>query len=431
MVNRTLNVGKLVGYLSGCCHDESVMNPDRALYGSHPELGLVLGNGSALIEAALEPSMALASDATPLQVRFVPGRSVVAQLSATVKTGSDEIRTDTFVASIGLRVAPGTAIVTVGGIDIAIWRLPADPFLPGLRSVTVPELASRLLEQLGIDPTGITLRRRAYRPGRRAVMELRTPRDRVFAKVVRPARVAELQRLHTSLAGRAPIPTSLGWSETSGIALLQALDGRPLRRAIEDGQKPLPSPGSLIELLATVEIPTNGRTRPSLLERAANHAALVSTICPDLQPRVQTLTRSIAEMADTETPQTIHGDFHSSQIMVSGGSITGLVDIDTVGSGERTDDLANLLAHLAALASARPAIANNVTGYGVDLASAFDAVTDPRQLRLRVAAALLGYAGGPFRVQETQWREATAKRIQVAEQWLDAAKAFPMQPDTA
>jgi len=163
--------------------------------------------------------------------------------------------------------------------------------------------------------------------------------------------------------------------------------------------------------------------RPGLVERAADHAAFVSTIYPDLQPRVQTLARAIAEMGDTETSRTIHGDFHSSQIMVSSGSITGLVDIDTVSPGERTDDLANLLAHLAALASARPTIANNVTSYGVDLAGTFDAVTDPRQLRLRVAAALLGYAGGPFRVQETQWREATGERIPAAEQWLDAATA--------
>ena len=101
--------------------------------------------------------MTLASEAKPIQVRFVPGRSVTAELSATVKTGSDEIRTETFVASIGLRVPPTTAIVTTGGTDIAVWRLPADPFLPGLQSVTDPDLASRLLKQLGIDPSGITL----------------------------------------------------------------------------------------------------------------------------------------------------------------------------------------------------------------------------------------------------------------------------------
>lgn len=401
------------------------MNRDRALYESHPELELVLEKGSALIEAALAPSMALASEAKPVQVRFVPGQSVIAQLSANVETNSDEVRTDTFVVSIGLRVAPGTAIVTAGGTDIAIWRLPDDPFLPGLRSVSDPELASRLLEQLGIDPAGIALRRRAYRPGRRAVVELRTPRDRVFAKVVRPERVAELQRLHTSLAGRAPIPTSLGWSEASGVALLQALDGRPLRSAIEGGENPLPSPRSLVDLLDTLEVPRAGNHRPSLVDRAASHAAFLSTICPDVQPRVRTLAQSIAEMADSEPSRTIHGDFHSSQIILSGGSITGLVDIDTVSSGERTDDLANLLAHLAAVASARPEVATNVTSYAIDLISTFDTITDPRQLRLRVSAALLGYAGGPFRVQEPRWRDATEERIQAAEQWLDAAKAIP------
>jgi aminoglycoside phosphotransferase (APT) family kinase protein len=402
------------------------MNLDRALYESHPELGVVLENASALIEAALEPSMILTSEANPVQVRFIPGRSVIAQLSATVETDSEETTTETFVASIGLRVAPETAIVTAGNTDIAIWRLPADPFLPGLRSVSDRESASRLLEQLEVDPTGISWRRRAYRPGRRAVMELRTPRDRVFAKVVRPARVAELQRLHTSLAGQAPIPMSLGWSETSGIALLQALDGRPLRHSIERGDDPLPSPGALIDLLATLEVPPVGDPRPSLVDRARDHAAFLSTVYPDLQPCVHTLARSIAEMADPEPLRTIHGDFHSSQIMVNDGSITGLVDIDTVSSGERTDDLANFLAHLAAVALARPDIANNVTSYGVDLTSTFDTVADPRQLRLRVAAALLGYAGGPFRVQQTQWRQATEERVQTAEQWLNTAKTTPI-----
>ncbi len=208
--------------------------------------------------------------------------------------------------------------------------------------------------------------------------------------------------------------------------MLQALDGYPLRSAIENGANPLPSPRSLLDLLATLETPPVRAMRPSLVERAATHAAFLSTIFPDTQQRVQTVARSIAEMADTEQPRTIHGDFHSSQIMVNDGSIVGLVDIDTVSAGERTDDLANLLAHLAAVASARPDIAANVKSYGIDLTSTFDSVADPRQLRFRVSAALLGYTGGPFRVQEAHWRNSTEDRIQAAEEWLDAAKATPL-----
>lgn len=401
-----------------------MIDPDRALYESHPDLGLVLRNGSALIAAALDPSMTLVSEARPVQVRFIPGRSVVAQFSATVTIDGEETQPATFVASIGRRVASGTAIVSSGGTNVAIWRLPSDPFLPGLRSVSSPDLAGNFLEQLGVSATGIAVRRRTYRPGRRAVIELRTHLDRVFAKVVRPTQIAELQRLHTSLAGQAPIPVSLGWTETSGIAMLQALEGHPLRGVVENGEDTLPSPSSLIDLLGTLEAAQGlDKPRPSLIDRVTEHATFISTVYPELQPRVQDLARSIEDMATPERQRTIHGDFHSSQIMVRGDTITGLVDIDTVGSGERTDDLANLLAHLAAIATANPSVADVVTTYGAKLTNGFDLVTKPRQLRLRVAAALLGYAGGPFRVQEPDWRNATDDRVKIAEQWFDTASA--------
>ena len=361
-----------------------MIDPDRALYESHPNLGLVLGNGSALISAALDSSTTLVSEAKPVQVRFIPGRSVVVEFSATVMTGDGETQPDTFVASVGRSVASGTAIVSSGGTNVASWQFPADPFLPGLRSVASPDLAGHLLEQLGTSAAGITVRRRAYRPGRRAVVELRTQYDRVFAKVVRPARIAELQRLHTSLAGHAPIPTSLGWNETSGIAMLQALEGRSLRGAVENGGDPLPPPASLIDLLGTLEA-AHGRDkpRPSLVDRVTEHAIFIATVYPKLQRRVQDLTSSIVDMATPERPRTIHGDFHSSQIMVRGDTITGLVDIDTVGTGEPTDDLANLLAHLAAIATASPALADVVTTYGLAgvLTPIIDQESPPHQLK--------------------------------------------------
>lgn len=258
-------------------------------------------------------------------------------------------------------------------------------------------------------------------------MELRTPGDRVFAKVVRPAQVAELQSLHASLVSQAPIPMSLGWSEASGIAMLQALEGHSLRTAVDKGGAPLPSPGSLLDLLGTLEgVRGRSRPQPRLVDRATDHAIFIGTVHPELRPRVQGLAQSIEDMATPERQRTIHGDFHSSQIMVRGGTIKGLVDIDTVGSGERTDDLANLLAHLAALASAKPTLAHAAASYGADLINGFDVVTNPRQLRLRVAAALLGFGGGPFRVQEPQWRTATEERVRLAEQWMDTAAAISM-----
>ena len=170
-----------------------MIDADRSLYESHPDLGLLLARGSALIEAALDGSTTLESEVRPVQVRFVPSRTVVGQYSASVSTQGEEERVETFVASTGQSVPGQTATVSYNGTDVAVWPASADPFLPGLRSVSSPIPAGRLLEQLGIDANGVTLRRRAYRPGRRAVTEIRTPNYHVFAKIVRPTRVADLQ----------------------------------------------------------------------------------------------------------------------------------------------------------------------------------------------------------------------------------------------
>jgi hypothetical protein len=44
----------------------------------------------------------------------------------------------------------------------------------------------------------------------------------------------------------------------------------------------------------------------------------------------------------------------------------------------------------------------------------FEEVVDPSSLRLRTAAALLGFAIGPYRTQEGEWRQETLRRIAAA-----------------
>lgn len=62
-----------------------------------------------------------------------------------------------------------------------------------------------------------------------------------------------------------------------------------------------------------------------------------------------------------------------------------------------------------------------MSGYGTALIEAFDKQTDPRSLRLRTAAVILGLATGPFRVQENVWPTATKRRIDLAMQWVEMA----------
>jgi hypothetical protein len=109
--------------------------------------------------------------------------------------------------------------------------------------------------------------------------------------------------------------------------------------------------------------------------------------------------------------------------MVRDGMATGLIDIDTAGLGERVDDLANLLAHIAVIAEANITTRARAVAYGAELTKRFDSLVDPRQLRLRVSAAILGYATGPFRVQEPNWRDGVERRVNLAEEWMESASA--------
>jgi aminoglycoside phosphotransferase (APT) family kinase protein len=124
----------------------------------------------------------------------------------------------------------------------------------------------------------------------------------------------------------------------------------------------------------------------------------------------------------------VHGDFHSSQVLVDAGRVVGLVDVDTAGVGQRTDDLANLIGQLSTLtlfSSQRRAI----EAYIAQLLAHFDRITDPAALRLRVAAVVLGLATGPFRVQSNDWVEETWTRLALARKWVTAA-ARPSNSET-
>jgi hypothetical protein len=103
--------------------------------------------------------------------------------------------------------------------------------------------------------------------------------------------------------------------------------------------------------------------------------------------------------------------------MVNRGRITGLLDIDTTGSGFRVDDLANFCAHLSVLAQMtdRP---RQVRRFGAGLLSHAEILHPRPVLRRRIAAAVLGLATGPFRVLEANWEANTARRLDLAVQWM-------------
>ena len=218
-----------------------------------PELELLTGpDASELLGAALAAAEGTLKQLSIAQIRYVPSKSVTVQFRADVRWADGRSSREIFVAAAGIDVPDNVPIVEGDGTRVALWRYPNDPFLPGLATAGDRTAAQALLEQLGVTTDSVRLRTRAYRPGRRAVVEVKAPQARVFIKVVRPARVEALQRIHSSMTDAIQIPQSLGWSSDNGIVVLQAMPGKTLRKAVESGTKRLPTAGQLTSVLEVI-----------------------------------------------------------------------------------------------------------------------------------------------------------------------------------
>lgn len=388
-----------------------------------PAAALLLGGGAnELCAAALGMGGGRPTSLRTAQVRYVPGRSITVQYTADVRWDDGRRSRETLVVSAGGEHPEGVMVMEADGIEVSVWRFPDDPHLPGLRSAVDRQRVSELLTSLGAEPAVVQVRTRAYRAGRRAVVEVTGGPNRIYLKVVRPRRVAALHERHVALAAHVTVPRSLGWSPQLGIVALEALRGRPLRTSLEARSRRVPGAAALLALLEHFPPPPpDAAVVGGPCAHAPTHGALISAVAPNLAERVDAIVDRVSSTGADE-PVAVHGDFHSGQVLTDGPAITGLVDVDTSGTGSRADDLAVMLAHLSTLALTSPA-RPIIERFGAALTREFDAVTDPARLRMRTAAAVLGLATGPFRVQEARWGTQTERRITLAERWLAAADA--------
>lgn len=343
----------------------------------------------------------------PTQIRYSPGRSATVLYSV---DGSSE----RFVATTGGNLPSGAARLSDGSSEIAVWAVPQDPRLPGLRvAMNGPTLAP-ILREVGLRSPIRHLRLRSYRPTRRAVVEVTTAEHRVFLKVVRPDRVQHLQLAHRTVAEQIRVPRSLGWSPDLGIAVLEALPGASLRRAASQSLAgTLPSWATLASNLD--QIPLLDNHRPGLIERTATHVRLLTAIRPGLAESLAELQTYLSGAPD-EPLRPAHNDLHSEQILIQGDGQLTILDIDTVGPGRRVDDAALLIGHIythAAAGGGSVALAE----YGSRLLAECEKTLDSNSLRLRISAAVLAFATTPFRRQDPDWPAATARRIDAARSW--------------
>ena len=386
-----------------------------------PALGVLLSaQAEPFLGAVIGPQGGSIRSSRIDQIRYTPKCSVVVRYRLDVTWADGRSTRESVVAAAGIKMPAEIPVLAADGIEIGTWTYPNDPFLPGLPVAANTDSARQLLSQLGVTSQSARVRLRAYRPARRAVVEVNTPHARVFIKVVRPSEAADLQRKHKALAGAVPVPHSLGWNEELGLVALQAMPGKPLRKALETGTRRTPEANQFVSLLDSFPAPATTAVRvPGPHERAAFHATLLRAVVPSLTDRIDAIEQA-ASLVTTDDAVAVHGDFHSSQILIRGSEVAGLIDVDTHGIGARSNDLAVLLAHIST-AGLSTGARRRLDRYGAMLIKTFDQLVDPVALRRQVATSVLAFATGPFRVHRPRWVDQTERRVALAEQWAASA----------
>jgi hypothetical protein len=364
--------------------------------------------------------------AEAVQVTWWPERSLVVRYRARFEggliPGERQIVATTGEFPTGAMVVEGS-----GGTQVGLWLVPFDPALPGLASALDPATSGALLEDLGLRAGKVRTRLRAYRPGKRAVVEVSGPANRIYLKLVPPTEVERLHRIHRLLVNHVPVPHSLGYAPDLGLIALEALAGTTLRNRLE-GRGPIPAPAALDDLLAALPEPDRAWTAGSPLGRIPRLSDLLSRLVPEHGDQIRRLEADIGE-EDAPADQPVHGDFYEAQVMVAHDRITGLLDFDTFGWGRATDDAATLIGHLAILADRQPG--SRFRAFGKELLERADARFDPADMRRRVAAVIASLATGPFRVQRPDWPTLTAARLALAARWVESARRVEGQATIA
>jgi hypothetical protein len=386
-------------------------------------LALLLGPDAAdVLATALDGYRGRLHAVRVATVAVQPGGATVVQYRADVERADGRRTTETLAATTGGRIPAGAAVLSGehegSAVEVGVWRWPQDPALPALEAAADPDRVRDLLVDAGV-PCGARprVRVRAYRPGRRAVLEVGVGGARLFLKVVRPAAVAALVARHELLAGHLPVPPVLA-STPDGLVVLPEQPGTPVRELLGRGA-PVPAPPDVDALLdalppALIELPD----RAQHLRRVRHFADVIALTAPAHRAAVEELAAALESVDPGGHPTVpVHGDLHDGQILAVDRAVTGLLDVDTAGPGHRVDEWATLLAHLSvrALHDPRPGPALR---YGADLLAHAEGGSDRRQLRARIAAAVLGLATGPFRVQQPGWGDHTRARLGLAAGWL-------------
>lgn len=345
------------------------------------------------------------------------GRSVSHVFEARIQT-ADERREVLLVAHADARGLPdGAFVLEHGDARIAVWRFPHDPYLPGLPPAIDAGRVRELLERLGAPSGTPRLRTRAYRPSRRAVVEITvadnaSSRRVLYLKVLSGNRATALADRHRQLVDHVPVPRVIGVADGQGIVALEALTGRTLREAATEGAA-VAEPAALLDLSRRLQ--ASGLVSDRSPRAFADPGRHVELLC-ELAPEAERTVRHVADEATrVDGPVgVVHGDLHTGQILVDDGAIVGLLDIDGAGDGLLAHDAGRLVAYLQVLGELRPDAKDRLETYAAEIADVYRPEVGRTALARATAGAWLALATSAHRSQETDWPATTRRRIERA-----------------
>lgn len=390
-----------------------------------------------VLRTALEAVGGRLGTARPVHVQYRPGSDAVVRFDATVSWRGTAPTRETLLMSTSRQGAPAGTLPVVATVDdqelsVGVWKWPFDPMMPALEHMTTPHRAGARLAALVQGP--LELKVVAYRPMERAVIRVGAPSGTVlYVKVLPPAQVGPLVARHDQLLDAGlPVPRVLAADEQEGWIALAELPGETFRQHIKLDRTDWPTPeafSGLLDRLRSVSCDGSPRATTRTSD-ALGHAAMLAVVAPHLAGRIDDLAGALGPAAARSQLRqaTVHGDLHEAQLIVDGGQIVGLLDIDDAGVGDPLDDFATVLAHLrfrettTRIPRQRTRIRTYIDLLTQEFATGVGALgIDPAELDAVTAGVLVGLATGPYRIQHADWQQDLERLVHCAEQHLERA----------
>jgi aminoglycoside phosphotransferase (APT) family kinase protein len=385
--------------------------------------------------------------------RALPGGAKVVKRRVRNLTGSDphlflsfdvnlewpdgRVSKEIVVAAIAA-IPEGSPTVEQDGVRIGVWLALDDPMLPAMRRGLDVRWLAGLLGEEDFELGTVKIAMPSYVPGHRAVIQVDSRRPllmpklvftksgtleeaervrRVFVKVVSPERAERVVGIAEALRGKVPVPPT-AFGDTAGVIVQRAVPGRTLGSALVEDPESAAAPESFAAVSAALsEVPLEGpldqpvRGGTARLEWALRN---LRVLVPSEAERLDRIVEAIGDL-QPQPRVTVHGDFHIDQVLVERRKVTGIVDIDDVGSGEQADDLATAIGALI-VQSAQYGL-SDFNRYAQRVHQTADRLVDRDELRRRIAVAILEFAVASFQAGRASWQDVAAARLELAELW--------------